>query len=275
MLHIGQIDYLNCTPIFSSFKKLFPDQIYSFDKGVPAILNQKLRDGEIDVCPSSSIEYARNPEKYYIMPDLSISADGPVKSVMLFSKRPIQELDKTSIALTGESATSVILLKTLLARKFKFKNSFETSNESLETLFKNHEAVLLIGDNALRNAAIYKDSCIIYDMGLLWKDFTGLPFVFALWFIGRESAERNMSQALDLHKRLVIAKHDSLKNLTEIAKTCTEYQWIKFQELAEYWQCLSYDLTERHLEGLKLFYHYAALEGFLPKEPAIDMLPTR
>src|SRR5262249_30279437 len=107
MLRIGEISYLNCTPIFTVLRDRFDDTGYASVRGMPAELNAKLRKGEIDLCPSSSIEYARNPESYLILPDLSISAVGAVKSVLLFSNVPIERLDGASIALTGESETSV------------------------------------------------------------------------------------------------------------------------------------------------------------------------
>ena len=118
MLRIGEISYLNCTPIFSMLRSRFADPEYQFVCGTPAELNQRLRSAEIDICPSSSIEYARNPDSYLILPDISIASIGAVKSVLLFSPLPIEALNGAEIALTGESETSVALLKILLACRY-------------------------------------------------------------------------------------------------------------------------------------------------------------
>ena len=119
MLRIGQIEYANCTPLFHVLREQFPGSGYEFVTGVPAELNRMLLAGEIDVCPSSSIEYAYHPDRYTILPHLSISSIGAVASVLLFSKVPVEELDGLKIRLSSESATSVNLLKILLVTAFQ------------------------------------------------------------------------------------------------------------------------------------------------------------
>jgi len=146
MLRIGEINYLNCTPLFTSLRSNFQDSGYTFISGHPSELNAQLRRGDLDICPSSSIEFAQNPDLYLILPHLSISSKGPVKSVLLFSKLPIDSLDGVAIGLTGESETSVILLKILLSLKFSFTNSYYKVAESDHDFSGSHEALLLIGE---------------------------------------------------------------------------------------------------------------------------------
>src|SRR5512136_1386721 len=114
-LRIGEIEYANCTPIFSVLKKDFDCADYRFIRGVPARLNAMLSREEIDLCPASSFEYGKSADKYYLLPGLSISSVGAVKSVLLFSRLPIGELDHQAIGLTAESDTSVNLLKIIMA----------------------------------------------------------------------------------------------------------------------------------------------------------------
>src|SRR4051794_23046562 len=106
-LRIGKISYVNCAPIFAAHKELFPGSKYDFVEGVPSRLNRLLSQGEIDLCPSSSIEYAQRFRRYYLLPGLSISSFGAVKSVLLFSRIPLESLDGTTVGLTAESDTSV------------------------------------------------------------------------------------------------------------------------------------------------------------------------
>ena len=274
MLRIGEINYLNCTPLFTSFRADFQDNGYMFVSGHPSELNAKLRSGEVDICPSSSIEYAQNPDLYLILPGLSISSKGPVKSVLLFSKLPIDSLDGASIGLTGESETSVILLKILLSLKFSFANSYYKVEESDQGFPSGHDALLLIGDRALIEASKNTDGHV-YDLGELWNEFTGLPFVFALWLLRKDALSRSMEAVHLLHERLVSSKQKAVENLPEIAATLKQNIWTNSSFLINYWGIISYDLTEEHIKGLKLFYRYAAECGFIESEPYLRILEGR
>jgi len=271
MLRIGEINYLNCTPLFTSLRSNFPLSDYEFVAGHPSQLNAKLRGGEIDLCPSSSIEYARNPDLYVILPDLSISSKGPVRSVLLFSKMPIEALDGASIGLTSESETSVILLKILLSRKYSFTNRYARVDAIDQTLSPEHDALLLIGDKALL-AATQKRSGYIYDLGELWYEFTGRPFVFALWLLREDAFVKSAGAVHQLQERLVASKLIALKSFAEIAATLKQTIWTNSDFLINYWGVISYDLTQEHIEGLKLFYRYAAEGGFIESEPQLRIL---
>lgn len=271
MLRIGEINYLNCTPLFSTLRRDFPESDYQFVTGHPAELNAKLRSGEIDLCPSSSIEYARNPDFYRILPDLSISSKGPVRSVLLFSKLPIDSLDGAAIGLTSESETSVILLKILLSLKYSFTNSYSKVEFSDLELVPHHDALLLIGDRALIGAS-KKSGWHIYDLGELWYTFTGRPFVFALWLLREDVLSRSADEVQLLHERLVASKLKALESFAAIAATLKQTIWTNSQFLISYWKVISYDLTQDHIEGLQLFYRAAAECGFIESEPQLRLL---
>jgi len=274
MLRIGEINYLNCTPLFTSLRSNFQDSGYTFISGHPSELNAQLRRGDLDICPSSSIEFAQNPDLYLILPHLSISSKGPVKSVLLFSKLPIDSLDGVAIGLTGESETSVILLKILLSLKFSFTNSYYKVAESDHDFSGSHEALLLIGDRALIEAS-KKSAGHIYDLGELWYEFTGLPFVFALWLLRADALNRSAETVQLFHERLVFSKQKAVASLAEIAATLKQNSWTNSSFLINYWSIISYDLTEEHVEGLKLFYRYATACGFIDSEPQLRMFEDR
>lgn len=271
MLRIGEISYLNCAPLFTALRRNFHDSDYQFVSGHPSNLNAKLRSGEIDICPSSSIEYARNPDSYLILPDLSISSKGPVMSVLLFSKLPIELLNGVSIALTGESETSVALLKILLSTRYSFNNSYYQAESSEQNFSCGHDALLLIGDRALKEAM---SDCkgYVYDLGELWYEFTGLPFVFALWLLRRDALRSYPAAVHLIHERLLCSKQIATANFQQIAATLELNDWTNTAFLIKYWNIICYDLTKSHVEGLQLFYHYAALCGLIESEPIICML---
>jgi len=268
LLRIGQIEYANCTPIFTALSAHFDCAGYRFVKGVPATLNAMLAAGTIEVSPSSSIEYGKSPENYCFLPDLSISAIGPVKSVLLFSRIPIEELDRQTVGLTTESDTSVNLLKILLSRYYAFSNSFQRCALPLAEALQEFPALLLIGDAALKGAMASREG-YIYDLGELWYRFTGLPFVFALWIARREAVATKRGELAQLAADLVAAKMLAYQSYAEIADTCREREWLGRGALVDYWQTISYDLTARHLDGLTLFYRHAAELGILEREPEL------
>lgn len=252
MLRIGQIEYANCTPLFHVLREHFLASEYEFVSGVPAALNQMLLAGKIDVCPSSSIEYALHPELYSILPDLSISSTGPVASVLLFSRVPIEDLDGSIIRLSSESATSVNLLKILLSKRFGVSCSYEIAPPVAADAEDNSSALLLIGDSALKTAKKV-DVRYVYDLGELWYSWTGYPFVFALWLCRNEIAEGGELQKL--FRQLIEAKERVPGQLEQIAKLSKEGSWMGDERLLAYWRDnISYHFDEDAIAGLMLFY---------------------
>ena len=112
-LKIGRFSYSNLFPIFYMLEKECDCSEYEFIEGVPSELNKKIRENEIDVSPSSSIEYLRNPDKYDLLDDHSISSKGPVGSIFLFSRRPIETLNGLTVLTSSQSETSVALQEIL------------------------------------------------------------------------------------------------------------------------------------------------------------------
>lgn len=272
MLRIGRIAYANCTPIFHALQERYPDGDYSYVEGVPARLNAQLAKGDIDVCPSSSIAYALNPERYLIIPDLSISSCGPVQSVLLFSAVPIGELDGREVLLTAESATSVNLLKILLKQRYGCHCSFRVTNHALNAALREAPAVLLIGDTALRELQA-SSGVRVYDLGEQWYDWTGTPFVFALWLASRKAFDTHTEELRCLAGQLRSAKAYALENLDRIADVSPDADWMGRERLLHYWRSnLSYDLGREHCQGLARFFRLAADMGLIEQAPELVFL---
>lgn len=272
MLKIGRIEYANCTPIFSELMDKQSCDSYQLVGGVPAQLNAMLAAGKIDVCPSSSIEYALHPERYLILPKLSISSVGAVGSVLLFSRDPIEALDNQKILLSSESATSVNLLKILLEKRFGCSCCYSVHTSSFEKALQEAPALLLIGDAALR-ASHLKSGLLVYDLGRMWYEWTGLPFVFALWLCRRQAAEEQYAEVANLAGQLVTSKEHARNNLRSIAESSPEVVWMGADRLVAYWrENISYDLDDRHLAGLVLFFRYCVELKLLNVEPPLQFL---
>jgi chorismate dehydratase len=270
-LTIGEITYANVTPIFQTLKGKFPSPELTFRRGVPAVLNGMLSRGEIDLCPSSSVVYARSPEKYLLIPDLSISSIGPVKSVLLFSRIPLENLAGRSVGLTAESETSVILLRIILGKFFGVECRFERISGEAAPADGDHDAFLLIGNAALR-AAMSPGDYRVYDLGELWYRFTGSPFVFALWIVRRDSAERKGAAIHAFCETLRSVKRLASASLPEIARAAAVAEDMDAGFLLDYWKYLCYDLGPEHRAGLRKFYSAAAELGLLPPAPELHFV---
>lgn len=267
MLRIGQIEYANCTPLFHILREQFSCSGYEFVRGVPAELNRRLLAGEIDVCPSSSIEYAYHPERYSILPHLSISSIGAVASVLLFSRVPVEKLDGRKIRLSSESATSVNLLKILLSQRFGCSCSYEVAQPGATVPDDDASALLLIGDSALRTSLANTD-LFVYDLGEMWYSWTGHPFVFALWLCRKEVAEG--AELQNLARQLVQAKELVPGYLEQIAMRAVEAAWLGHDRLMAYWRDnISYQLEESAQAGLMLYYTKCFENGLISALPTL------
>jgi len=266
-LRIGKIPYANLFPFFYYLEKQCDNSFYRFVEGHPSRLNRMLREGMIDISPSSSIEYLKNKDIYSILPFLSVSSEGRVDSILLFSRYPMNELNNKTITLSSDSDTSVAMLKIILKEFEGLRCRFRTVNcRGINTPLATSSAVLLIGDRAMKEAKKIspkseirnpKSSLYIYDLGELWHKHTGLPFVFALWIVRNEILNKKGSLIKRLSLDLYNAKQYAPKNIQLIADSASQRQWLSKKELIDYWKKISFDLTERHLEGLKLFENYS------------------
>ena len=147
VIRIGHFEFLNGYPLYYGLEKGAGWGCFDLVHGVPTRLNRLLLGGELDISPISSIEYAANSDSLVLFPRLSISADGAVDSIQLISNRPIDEIH--SVALTGQSATSVVLLKILLIQKYGLSPDFVPLGTAAADALKENDAVLLIGDQGL------------------------------------------------------------------------------------------------------------------------------
>lgn len=267
-LRIGHIDYLNCVPFFHHFSAADAgDRIVA---GTPAELNAMLARGEIDLCPASSFEYGQRWSDYLLLPDLSISSLGAVKSVLLFSSRPLTDLAKVPIAITGESSTSVHLLQILLREHFGFDSPHLYRPEcSVEEIVASGGVGLLIGDRAL-SAARAGATSFVYDLGELWSSFSGLPFVFALWIVRQDVVKAQKGEVARFQNRLQKSLGRAMADLPALAGQVACSSCLNPKELLNYWQSMSYELSEAHQQGLKLFFQLAVKYQFLKSLPELN-----
>lgn len=268
-LTVGHIPYLNCVPWFHFLQDTdFSGELVS---GVPSSLNSHLQQGALDISPSSSFEYARNWQDYLLLPEHSISSVGKVKSVLLFSPVELAELAGREIAITGESATSINLLRIILR---EFCNLTDVSDRvpdvPVENLIEQRKPALLIGDRALQLANNCPVGIKIFDLGEIWYQQTGLPFVFALWILRRKAVARCEKQLVALSDQLQQAYALLMDNPAPIAELQSAMTGLSVTQIVDYWQSIDYRLDEEHLDGLTLFFKLCVKHNLLPEEPPLE-----
>lgn len=267
-LRLGQIYYLNCLPIYHALEEgMIPLEV-ELVRNAPAKLNAMFLKGELDITPISSIEYARNMEDCIILPNLSITADGRVASVLLFSKIPPTELEGRKVCLTSSSATSVVLLKVLFEHYYHVNVIYETMPPDLDAMLEKGDAALLIGDDALLTNYMvrHNDSpkLCITDLGEVWKKFTGEKMIYALWVIRREYAEKKPEEVERISKLLCLSKQKGWEeNLDSIINKAYKQTKLPKDILVNYFYTIKYEFDESCKRALLTFYDYAYKSGLI------------
>ncbi len=269
-LRIGQILYTNVLPVYFYFdQERFEDRI-DFIRQVPATLNLAMSRGEIDLGPISSFSYAEHASQYVALSDLSVSAKGRVGSLFLFSKKPIEQLNGTKIALTNTSATTVNLLKIILRKFYDYEISYVTQEPVLDNMLLDAEAALLIGDDAIL-AMRKKGDLHVYDLGELWHRFTGYSMTFAIWAVRKQVLAEHSALLEEVHASFLTSKEMTRKNPGPLIDYVSTHYGGGKEEWTRYFQGLQHDFGDEQRIGLEYYYRCAAELGLLPAPATVDI----
>ena len=265
-MKIGRIPYINCYPVYGAIDRGVVQLDANLVDGVPTDLNRRMGAGELDISVVSAVEYARDADRYLLLPDLAISCDGPVRSVMLFSKRPAGELGARSVIVSRSSMTSVALLELLFENVWHARPRFVPGDAEIKDVVVDNasdtDARLVIGDAALVLGSNHRDRYpFVYDLGQTWKDWTGQPFVFAVWVAQRAT---NVKEALVAHAGLIASRDWGLQHLPELAEQAHQATGVGRSVCAAYLSGLDYGLSYPHLAGLTEFYRRLVERGRIP-----------
>lgn len=276
-MRVGRIPYVNCYPVYGAIDRGIVPLSAEIIEGVPTALNAYMAAGKLDVSVISAVEYARDAQRYLLLPDLAISCDGPVRSVVLFSKRPASELSGRRVLVSRSSMTSVALLELLFNHVWDARPSFIPADAELTDIARfsaaDHDARLVIGDAALRLGAHLQDQRdrddllerlgyrYAYDLGSEWKSWTNLPFVFAVWVAQRSTDARS---ALDVHASLMTSRDWGLSHLDQLAAQAALATGVTKPACLTYLSGLDYRLSYGHLAGLTEFFRRLVAAGRVP-----------
>ena len=277
-MRVGRIPYVNCYPVYGAIDRGVVPLGGTIVSGVPSALNRRMAEGTLDISVVSAVEYARDARRYLLLPDLAISCDGPVRSVMLFSRKPAESLDGRRVIVSRSSMTSVALLELLFENVWHARPEFVAGDAEMSDIIgfdrEPHDARLVIGDAALvlrgesrpyvtdsGHGSIAPNYPFAYDLGETWKSWTGLPFVFAVWVAQRTAP---VAEALGIHASLITSRNWGLENLTTLAKQASQATGVSEPVCHEYLSGLDYGLSYEHLAGLTEFFRRLVAAGRVP-----------
>jgi len=259
-IRLGQVDYINCLPVYHALEENMLPVTCDLVKGSPTQLNDMFLKDQLQITPISSIEYARNSNDCIILPEMSISADGRVASILLFSKVPVTELEGKKVCLTSSSATSVALLKILLEHYYHVDAIFETAKPNLELMLKRGSAAMLIGDDAMLAHQMVKEKELpiqVTDLGEAWKAFTGEKMVYALWVIKDSFAQKNPDLVNQIVEILHRSREIGLKDVSALIKKARDKTNLPLPVLEDYFQTIEHNLGQNEKRALLTFFDYA------------------
>lgn len=269
-MRIGRIPYINCFPVYGAIDRGIVPLHGEVVTGVPTRLNAQMAGGALDMSVVSAVEYARDSKRYLLLPELAISCNGPVRSVQLFSHLPASELGGRRVIVSRSSMTSVALLELLFEHVWHARPEFVPGDAEMSDIAQfdreAHEARLVIGDAALLLGSPSGSAPCpyehVYDLGVEWKRWTGLPFVFAVWVARRDGVH---AESLGAHAALLTSRDWGLEHLDELSRQAADQTDVSAAACRRYFEGLDYGLGYEYLAGLTEFFGRLEAIGRVPR----------
>jgi chorismate dehydratase len=264
---VGHIQFLNCLPFYWGLVDSGAVLDLELSKDTPDNLSEALVAGRLDIGPISVVEYLRHAEDLLVVPDIAVGADGPVLSVVLSTQVPLEQI--RTVALGSTSRTGVLLARMLLEDRYGLRPAYVTMPPDLPAMLREADAAVLIGDVALR--AYYQHEQggpgslpEVVDLAVEWREWTGLPMVFAVWAARREFARAHPGLVKEVHGAFTASIERALAEVDTVASRAARWEALDAVSLVRYFTTLDYGLGARQIEGLVEFARRAAARGAAP-----------
>lgn len=269
-LRISAISFLNTAPLMWDFengesaRRLA--ESFSIEYTIPSSCAQQLQEGSADIGIIPVAAYTSIPD-LLVVPDVAIAAKNAVRSILLISKVPPEKV--RSVATDDSSRTSAALVEIYLRKFVGVDPGFTRQKPDLDEMLRWHDAALLIGDAALQAR---KQDYYVYDLAEQWRRWTGRPFVFAFWAI-RKAALAEVPADLNIARIFQESRSQGLRHIPEIVAEWAPRLNLSKEVVSHYLaENVDYFLDQENLDGLRLFYRYAAEYDILPAAPEIRFL---
>ncbi|WP_369391199.1 menaquinone biosynthetic enzyme MqnA/MqnD family protein [Streptomyces sp. CG1] len=271
---VGHIQFLNCLPLYWGLARTGTLLDFELTKDTPDKLNEMLVQGELDIAPITLVEFLKHADELVAFPDIAVGCDGPVMSCVIVSQLPLDRLDGAKVALGSTSRTSVRLAQLLLAERYDVQPDYYTSAPDLSLMLQEADAGVLIGDAALR-ANLHdgpRYGLDVHDLGALWKEWTGLPFVFAVWAVRREYLEREPVLTRKIHEAFLESRNLSLEEVGKVAEQAARWEAFDEATLAQYFTTLDFSFGTPQLEAVAEFARRVGPTTGFPADVKVDLL---
>ncbi|MFF0432949.1 menaquinone biosynthetic enzyme MqnA/MqnD family protein [Streptomyces sp. NPDC004327] len=274
---VGHIQFLNCLPLYWGLARTGTLLDLELTKDTPEKLSERLVRGDLDIGPITLVEYLRHAGELVALPDIAVGCDGPVMSCVIVSQRPLDQLDGARVALGSTSRTSVRLAQLLLAEQYGVKPDYYTCPPDLGLMMQEADAAVLIGDAALR-ASLHDAPRLglqVHDLGLMWKEWTGLPFVFAVWAVRKDFLAREPETVRDVHRAFLASRDLSLEEVAKVAEQAARWEAFDAELLERYFRTLDFRFGAEQLAGVREFARRTGPTTGFPADVRVELLPPR
>lgn len=271
---MGHIQFLNCLPLYWGLARTGTLLDLDLTKDTPEKLSEQLVRGELDIAPITLVEFLRAADDLVAFPDLAVGCDGPVMSCVIVSQKPLDQLDGARVALGSTSRTSVRLAQLLLAEKVGVRPDYYTCPPDLGLMMQEADAAVLIGDAALR-ANLHDGPRLgleVHDLGQMWKEWTGLPFVFAVWATRREYLEREPAVVQKVHEAFLASRDLSLEEVGKVAEQAARWETFDEPVLERYFTTLDFRFGPAQLGGVTEFARRVGPTTGFPADVKVSLL---
>lgn len=271
---VGHIQFLNCLPLYWGLARTGTLLDLELTKDTPEHLGEMLADGTLDVGPISLVEFLRHADDLVALPDIAVGCDGPVMSCVIVSQVPLDRLDGARVALGSTSRTSVRLAQALLAERWRVRPDYYTCPPDLGVMMQEAQAAVLIGDDALR-ASLHdapRLGLTVHDLGTMWKEWTGLPFVFAVWAARRDYLAREPETVREVHRAFLASRDLSLEEVGKVAEQAARWEAFDAALLERYFTTLDFRLGPAQLAGIAEFARRVGPSAGFPADVRVRLL---
>ncbi|MDX9787354.1 MAG: menaquinone biosynthesis protein [Desulfobacterales bacterium] len=268
-VRLGRIAYVNVDPIYYGLEHAGKPEWLQIVSAPPAELNRKLAAAELDISSVSAFAYTGHHREWLLLPDFCIACAGNVMSVLLVSRHPLAQLTGKRIYVTDESATAAALIRLVLKMR-RVAPLYETGKIlSPRDVRADDDAVLVIGDTALREN--WHDAFpYVWDLGDLWSELTGLPFVFAVWAVRKAFAEKHPETVATVLNLLTESRQTGMRHLEEAAINASARLRVEKKICDKYFANFCFGLKTPQMKGLTTFFQHLYTEEFLKAPVALS-----
>jgi chorismate dehydratase len=271
---VGHIQFLNCIPIYWGLVRSGALLDLDLVKDTPEKLSEQLVAGELDIGPITLVEYLKHADELIVLPDVAVGSDGPVMSCNLVSQLPIADLDGQRVALGSTSRTTVQLARLVLRDVYGVEPEYFSCPPDLAQMMQEAPAGVLIGDPALR-ATLYDAPRLgldVLDLGAAWKDWTGLPMVFAVWAVRRDFLVAQPALTREVHQAFLRSRDLAMAEVDKVATQAARWESFTSAALENYFTTLDFSFGPRQLAGVREFARRVAPQIGADPEVPIELL---